>query len=189
MSPVKLSDNFYDKIKPRLHERIGRELRLAYRVLDLGCGNCELARYLADTYGQLVTGIDISGESFPSYRDIVKNNKNIRCIHKDAANLEFIHGATDAVVIMWALHEMEHPQKVLQQAHRALRPGGEILVVEFPQDSLAQRLWNENYYTDEHMKDFLSNAGFENVQAKLIENKQILWVKGYRENSGKEQQK
>jgi len=35
VSPVKLSDNFYDKIKPRLYQRVGKELRLAYRVLDL----------------------------------------------------------------------------------------------------------------------------------------------------------
>ena len=26
---------------------------------------------------------------------------------------------------------------------------------------------------------YLDNAGFENIQAKLIENKQILWVSGY----------
>jgi cyclopropane fatty-acyl-phospholipid synthase-like methyltransferase len=60
MSAMKLSDNFYDKIKPRLYQRVGKELRLAYRVLDLGCGACELARYLSETYGQKVTGVDIS---------------------------------------------------------------------------------------------------------------------------------
>jgi len=35
MSPAKLSDNVYDKIKARLYQRVGKELRLAYRVLDL----------------------------------------------------------------------------------------------------------------------------------------------------------
>ena len=54
----------YEKIKPRLHRRIGRELRLAHRVLDLGCGSCELVRYLADAYEQQVTGVDISSGSF-----------------------------------------------------------------------------------------------------------------------------
>ncbi len=38
MSTVKLSDNFYDKIKPILYQRVGKELHLVYRVLDLGCG-------------------------------------------------------------------------------------------------------------------------------------------------------
>ncbi len=180
METAKLSENFYDKIKPRLHERIGRELRGAKRVLDLGCGDCELVRYLADTYGQQVTGIDISGESFPDYQEIAKAGKNVRCIHKDAANLEFLYGTVDAVIIMWALHEMKNPQAVLQEASRVLRPGGKVLVVEFPRNSLAQKLWNENYYTSEELADSLRKAGFEDIRDKRIEHKQILWVSGYR---------
>jgi len=70
MSDAKLSDSFYDKIKPRLYQRVGKELRLAYRVLDLGCGACELARYLSETYGQKVTGVDISADSFPNNRNM-----------------------------------------------------------------------------------------------------------------------
>jgi ubiquinone/menaquinone biosynthesis C-methylase UbiE len=180
MKAAKLSENFYDKIKPRLHERIGRELRGAKHVLDLGCGDCELVRYLADTYGQQVTGIDISGESFPGYQELAKAGKDVRCIHKDAANLEFLYGTLDAVVIMWALHEMKNPQVVLQEAHRVLRPGGKVLVVEFPRNSLAQKLWNENYYTSEELADSLRKAGFEAIRAKRIEHKQILWVNGSR---------
>jgi len=179
MNMVKLSDNFYDKIKSRLRKRIGRELRLAYRVLDLGCGDCELVRYLADAYDQQVTGVDISGKSFPNSQDIAKNNKNIRCIRKNAENLKSFYGAADAIVIMWSLHEMKHPKRVLCQAYLALRPGGEILIVEFPRGSLAQRLWNENYYNGREIANLLCEADFENVQTKLIERKQILWVKGH----------
>jgi len=183
METAKLSEKFYDKIKPRLHERIGRELRGAKRVLDLGCGDCVLVRYLADTYGQQVTGIDISGESFPDYQEIAKAGKNVRCIHKDAANLEFLYGTLDAVIMMWALHEMKNPQAVLHEAHRVLRPGGEVLVVEFPCNSLAQKLWDENYYTSKELTDSLRKAGFKDIRAKRIEYKQILWVNGYRGNN------
>jgi len=183
METAKLSENFYDKIKPRLHERIGRELSGAKRVLDLGCGDCELVQYLADTYGQQVTGIDISGESFPDYQEIAKAGKNVRCIHKDAANLEFLYGTLDAVIMMWALHEMKNPQAVLHEAHRVLRPGGEVLVVEFPCNSLAQKLWDENYYTSKELTDSLRKAGFKGIRAKRIEYKQILWVNGYRGNN------
>ena len=180
---AKLSENFYDKIKPRLHERIGRELRGAKHVLDLGCGDCELVRYLSDTYGQQVTGIDISGESFPDYQEITKADKNVRCIRKDAANLEFLYGTMDAVIIMWALHEMEQPWTVLHQAYCALRPGGEVLVVEFPRKSLAQKLWNEDYYTSKELTGSLVKAGFKDIRTKRIERKQILWVNGYRDTN------
>ena len=63
-----LKKNFYDRIKPRLYRRIGHEVRLAGRVLDLGCGACELVQYLAQAYGQHVTGVDISSADFPKRR-------------------------------------------------------------------------------------------------------------------------
>ena len=179
METSKLTENFYDKIKPQLHECIGRELRGAKRVLDLGCGDCELVRYLADTYGQQVTGIDVSDESFPDYQEIAKAGRNVRCIRKDAANLEFLCGTVDAVIIMWALHEMKNSRAILQEAHRVLRPGGKILIVEFPRNSLAQKLWNENYYTIKELTGFLRKAGFEDIRAKRIEHKQILWAMGF----------
>jgi len=107
MSPAKLSDNFYKKIKPRLYQRVGKELSLAYRVLDLGCGACELVEYLSEAYGQKVTGVDISANSFPNNRNITKNSKCIRCIRKDAARLAFIRNETiDAAIMFWALHEI-----------------------------------------------------------------------------------
>jgi len=84
------------------------------------------------------------------------------------------------VIISWALHEMKNPQAVLQEAHRVLRPGGKVLVVEFPRNSLAQKLWNENYYTSKELADSLRKAGFEDIRAKRIEHKQILWVTGFR---------
>ncbi len=181
MNPVKLSDNFYDKIKPRLYQRVGKELRLAYRVLDLGCGACELARYLSETYGQKVTGVDISGNDFPSRRNVTKNSRRIRCIRKDAARLHFIRNETiDAVVIYWALHEMKSPKAVLQETRRVLRPGGKILIVEFPRNSLAQKLWNEDYYTTKELTGFLRKTGFKYILAERIEHKQILWVTGFR---------
>ena len=177
-----MSEIFYDEIKPRLHERIGRELQGDKHVLDLGCGNCELVRYLAETCGRQVIGIDISSEKFPRYKELAKAGTNMKCIRKDAVNLEFLY-AMDAVVIMWALHEMEQPLSVLQEAHRVLRPGGKVLIVEFPRNSLAQKLWNENYYTSRELAGYLRKAGFENIRAKQIERKQILWVNGCRDTN------
>ena len=181
MSPAKLSDNFYDKIKPRLYQRVGRELRLAYRVLDLGCGACELAQYLSEAYGQEVTGVDISANSFPNKRSITKNIKRIHCIRKDAVRLGFIRNETiDAAIIFWALHEMKNSQAVLQETHRVLRPGGKALIVEFPRNSLAQKLWNEKYFTSKELTSSLRKAGFKDIRAERVEHKQILWVMGFR---------
>lgn len=175
-----LPDNFYEQIKPRLHERVGREVRLARRVLDLGCGSCDLVRYLADAYGQEVTGVDISPGSFPSRRQ-TPDGSRFHCLKRDAASMSFASdGSADAVVAMWALHEMKKPEAILQETRRVLRPGGEIFIIDFPKDSLAQRLWNEDYYRPNEVKALLQEAGFEKVQVRLIEHEQVMWARGYR---------
>jgi len=180
MAGKNLPENFYEKTKLRLHGRIGRELRLAGTVLDLGCGSCELIRYLAGTYHQQATGVDISSGSFPKGRRLQKGIR-IRCIRKNAARLDFVRdGAIDAVVTMWALHEMKRPEAILAEAHRMLRPGGEILVVDFPRGSLAKKLWNENYYSPKQVERMLMKRGFAEIRAKVIERGQVMWITAHR---------
>jgi len=184
---TEVARDFYETIKPRLHQRIGREVRLARRVLDLGCGSCDLVRYLAGAYRQEVTGVDVSSGSFPAGRK-TQHGARFRCRKEDAASLSFIaDGTVDAVVTLWALHEMERPEAVLAAAHRVLRPGGEVFVVDFPRNSLAQKLWNEDYYRPNEVKAMLRAAGFQNVQARLIEGRQVMWARGYQPPSRAEQ--
>jgi len=180
MAGKNLPENFYEEIKPRLHRRIGRELRLAGRILDLGCGACELVQYLARKYRQKVIGVDISGGSFPKRRHM-SDGRQFRCIRRNAKHLNFVKDATmDAVVSLWALHEMEHPEAILVEVRRVLRPGGELLVVDFPKNSLAQKLWDESYYRPEELKMLFREAGFESVRVRLVEQKQIIWARGFR---------
>lgn len=180
MTRTELPDNFYEQIKRCLHRRVGRELRLACRVLDLGCGSCDLAGYLANTYCQRVTGVDISSNGFPQRQGRARQGR-VRCIEKDAAHLDFIDDASvDAVVMIWALHEMTHPEEILGEVRRVLQPGGEVLVVEFPRDSLAQRLWDEDYFRPEELKQLLILAGLCDVRIRLIEQQQLMWAKGFR---------
>jgi len=185
MSCGTLSDGFYETIKPRLYRRIGRTLRLAYRILDIGCGRCELDRYLMNTYRQSVTGVDISDGSFPEHDSSATSRSPLKCVKADAARLDFLRNrALDAVVSMYALHEMADPHAVLREAHRILPPGGKILLVDFPRGSLAEELWNEKYYSGPDVGEMLRRAGFSDVRVKAVEKRQILWATGCREGIG-----
>lgn len=181
MKKRKLPDNFYEKVKPCLYARIGRELRLAHRVLDIGCGGCALGIFLKKTYRQRIIGVDISTDNFPRHDDPRTSRNPLRCIKADAASLNFVRdGSVDAVVTVWALHEMKKPAAILREACRTLRPGGKIVIVDFPRGSLAQRLWNESYYTVSEIDRMLKRAGFDEVRAKMVERRQIIWATGYR---------
>ena len=168
-----LSHEFYDRIKPRPYRQIGR-------VLDLDCGACGLVKYLAQAYGQHVTGFDISSPDFPKQPGSSRNAR-IRCIRKDAARLDFAADkSVDAVVVLWALHEMKHARTILGKAKRVLSSGGEILIVEFPRDSLAQGLWGADYYSPEELATMLDNAGYQETTVRLIERRWVIWARGFR---------
>jgi len=179
---ARLSDGFYEEIRPRLYRRIARELRGAGRILDLGCGSCELARFLVNRYGKEVTGVDVADGSFPDPEQMDdRARRRLRCVKADARQLEFLgNEVADAAVAKWALHEMDRPREILEEVRRVLRVGGELLIVDFPRDSLAQRLWNEEYYTPEEVSEILERAGYEHVSARLIERRQVVWAKGFR---------
>jgi ubiquinone/menaquinone biosynthesis C-methylase UbiE len=177
---AELPTDFYDTMKPDLHSRIGRELHSARRILDLGCGSCELVRYLADHYEQDVTGIDISAKHFP---DTQHSDRGVgfTCLERDAAQLQEIGDASvDAVVTMWALHEMARPDRMLAESLRVLKPSGKVLVVDFPKDSLAQTLWDEAYREPGEIRQLLADAGFARVQVRLIARRQVIWATGVR---------
>jgi len=175
-----IPDDFYERIKPRLYRRIGRELRLARYVWDFGCGSCGLVRYLAETYRQQVTGVDVVSGNFPKR----PRASPFRCLRRDAAHLaSAAHGSADAIVTTWALHEMKHPQAILAEARRLLRAGGELLVVDFPRDSLAQKLWNENYYRPEQVRRLLAESDFADIRVRLIERGQVIWARAHKPTS------
>jgi len=179
--PKILPDDFYQTIRPKLYRRIGRSLGLAHRVLDLGCGRCELVTFLRTAYRQRVTGVDISDGKLPRHDAPSKSRGPMRCIKADASRLDFLSDASvDAVVTLWALHEMDDAAAAMEEALRVLRPGGKMLAVDFPKDSLAQRLWNEDYLSAPEIRALLSDAGFKRVRARTVFRDQVLWALGFR---------
>lgn len=176
-----LPDDFYEKIRRRLYRRIGQNLSLAHRVLDLGCGRCGLAEFLRKAYRQRVTGVDVADGKLPRRDDPSTSRAQMRCIEADAADLGFLRdGGVDAVVSTWAVHEMDSPVDALAEAYRVLRPGGETLIVDFPKGSLAQRLWNESYLTLVEVDSLLRGAGFVRVRARTVFSGQVIWAVGFR---------
>jgi len=173
--------DFYERIHDRLWERIGRELSLAHRVLDVGCGNCGLVRFLRRRYRQRVTGVDISDGKLPRQDDPSCSRAALRCIKADASHLSFLRdGGVDGMVTTWALHEMADPKAVFREVFRVMRPGGEVLIVDFPRNGLAQHLWDEKYWTPEGVGTLLKKVGFVRVRARTIFQDQVIWAVGFR---------
>jgi ubiquinone/menaquinone biosynthesis C-methylase UbiE len=106
-------------LAPDVHERVAQRF-VAERltpVLDVGCGEGELARHLPA--GGWV-GVDASAEMLA---------RAPQPHHQaDATTLPFPDGSFSSVALLYVLYHLPDPALALAEAHRVLRPGGLMAV-------------------------------------------------------------
>jgi 2-polyprenyl-3-methyl-5-hydroxy-6-metoxy-1,4-benzoquinol methylase len=92
------------------------------RVLDLGCRYGALTEYY--TEGNDVTGVDIDREAL----EHAEARLGIQALWADLDSpLAFMDETFDVVVIGEVLEHIREPQRLIDQAHRVLRPGGTLV--------------------------------------------------------------
>ncbi|MFQ6548360.1 class I SAM-dependent methyltransferase [Aestuariibius sp. 2305UL40-4] len=90
------------------------------RILDVGCGNGTLTARLVES-GATVTGLEPDPDLAAATRA-----RSIQVLSQDAHE-PFGEATYDAVFSNAALHWMRNPERVIANAHRALRPGGRFV--------------------------------------------------------------
>lgn len=95
----------------------------AERVLDVGCGEGTLCRYLA-TPGRLVTGVD------PDAEVLRESTPGCLFMAASAIRLPFPSSSFDAVTMSMVLHHVD-AGVALREAERVLAPGGRILILGY----------------------------------------------------------
>jgi ubiquinone/menaquinone biosynthesis C-methylase UbiE len=106
--------------------------RVVDLMLDLGTGTGRMLELLSAHYRRGI-GIDSSREMIAVARaKLAKASIGHAQVRLgDIADVETSVGQTDLIVIHQVLHYFDDPGRTLLQARRALKPGGEILIVDF----------------------------------------------------------
>ena len=92
------------------------------KIADIGCGAGFLSNYLAEKY-ESVSGLDASESSLEVARKRDTTGK-VNYIQGDAYHLPFADQSMDVVCAMDFLEHVEHPEKVIKECSRILKPGG-----------------------------------------------------------------
>lgn len=137
------------------------------KILDLGCGQGVIAKYLAKTKTREVIGIDKNQKRIPK-----SNSSNLEFQYADIRKYP-LEGA-NAIVISDVLHHLNHQDqdKLLAKVARALKKGGILLVKEIDTQEIIRsslsRLWDLLLYPKEkifyrnsnNFKKYLESLGF-----------------------------
>ena len=117
-------------------------------ILDYGCGPAnDMVGFLAHTKARKVIGMDVSPTAFAFALERLE-------LHGfDSARWELVQvsdavpgiplpdASVDFVYCEGVLHHVSHPEAVLAEIHRVLRPGGKASIMVYNRDSLWFHRW------------------------------------------------
>ena len=125
-----------DVILP-LVEGLPDRLNAGADVADIGCGSGHAINVMARAFpASRFTGMDFSDEGLAVGRAEAERLglANATFVAQDVADID-VTDAYDVITVFDAIHDQAQPARVLQNIHRALRPGGVFLMVDIKASS------------------------------------------------------
>ncbi|MCX8496611.1 MAG: metalloregulator ArsR/SmtB family transcription factor [Akkermansiaceae bacterium] len=143
---------------------------LNYRVVaDLGAGEGTLAQLLAQR-AEKVIAVDLSPKMVEFGQQLAVQNglANLEYRLGDIESPPIDDGTLDLAILSQALHHAEHPQRALDAAFRALKPGGRLIVLDLLQHTFeeARELYADRWlgFSESNLATMMEKSGFSQIE-------------------------
>ena len=171
--------------KLTLFEPLFQELRIRHILphlprggvfVDVGCDQPQVLIDRVSEEMKTCIGLDIVVESH-SYR-------NVKILHQDLQKkITLPSNSADVVTLLAVLEHMKHPNEIVAECFRILKPGGVLLItVPSPASKPILDLFailglvrremieqHENYFTVERLHNLMEKTGFSTIMVDLFE--------------------
>jgi ubiquinone/menaquinone biosynthesis C-methylase UbiE len=143
----------YDRINRWPQFRILRKIFIAELkkhqpegiVADVGCGPGYLIADLARSFPNIsIKGVDIAEEMLRKASQNVVSlgvSQKISFHQGDIGHLPFEDGSIDFIVSTLSLHHWSMPDQAMNELHRVLKQGGQVLIFDLRRDSFKLMYW------------------------------------------------
>ncbi len=122
-----LAPKYEAYIKPNLPEKLLSLINLPIqgRILDAGGGTGRVSQFLRNKSARIV----IADQSLPMLRE-AKRKEGLQPICTDSETLPFPENTFERIMMVDALHHVNHQQQTADELWRVLKPGGRIVIEE-----------------------------------------------------------
>jgi ubiquinone/menaquinone biosynthesis C-methylase UbiE len=141
------------------------------KIIDLCCGTGNQLKILEKNGFTDLHGLDLSPDML---RVAKKGNHQFSIYERDATKTEFESDSFDLVILSFAIHEKERHihEQMVAEAHRILKKGGILLVVDYIFDkstlliakwgvTIIERLAGKEHY--DNFRSYLKNGGLLSI--------------------------
>lgn len=140
---------------------------------DLGAGEGAVAFLLARR-AKRVYAVDSSPQMVEYGRRLAAERgvKNVEYRLGDLESLPLEDGSVDAAFLSQSLHHAQHPERAVKEAHRILRRGGRVVILDLARHhhEEARELYADEWlgFTEAEMRRFLRAAGFRQIDTAVV---------------------
>lgn len=147
-------------IDRRWRRRAIRQMRPAEDVLDVAIGTADLTlELLRQGKAKQITGIDLSRKMMEIGESKVARSgysERVRFDYGSAQQMPYAGEAFDAVTCAYGVRNFADMDEGLREMHRVLRPGGQLMILEFSYPTNPFIRWSYDLYFS-HILPFVGN--------------------------------